>query len=297
MSAIRKNARLRREYLYRKSLEGKEKELYEKKRRIREALQEGKALPTEFIAEADRLREELALDDEEHGKAAPTSHVDDEYAHAGEKDPVLLITTSRDPSSRLKQFAKELKLVFPNAERINRGAMVVKDVVDLGRRNDVTDIVVCHEHRGEPDGLVISHLPYGPTAYFSLSGCVMRHDIAAEEGSDIGHVSEAYPHLVFDKFDSKLGERVSNILKHLFPVPKLETKRVITFANDRDSISFRHHTWAKTSHTSVELQEVGPRFEMSLYQVKLGTIDLGNVADDEWVLRPYMNTSRTRQAL
>lgn len=36
---LRRNARLRKEYLYRKSLEGKEKELYEKKRKIRQALE------------------------------------------------------------------------------------------------------------------------------------------------------------------------------------------------------------------------------------------------------------------
>lgn len=39
----------------------------------------------------------------------------------GEEDPKVLVTTSRDPSSRLTAFAKELKLVFPNAQRINRG--------------------------------------------------------------------------------------------------------------------------------------------------------------------------------
>ena len=54
----------------------------------------------------------------------PRSHIDDEYAHAGERDPKVLVTTSRDPSSRLTQFAKELKLVFPNAQRINRGSQV-----------------------------------------------------------------------------------------------------------------------------------------------------------------------------
>jgi len=36
---LRRNARLRKEYLYRKSLEGKEKELYEKKRKIKQALE------------------------------------------------------------------------------------------------------------------------------------------------------------------------------------------------------------------------------------------------------------------
>ena len=39
---LRRNARLRKEYLYRKSLEGKEAEQYEKKRKIRKALEEGK---------------------------------------------------------------------------------------------------------------------------------------------------------------------------------------------------------------------------------------------------------------
>jgi U3 small nucleolar ribonucleoprotein protein IMP4 len=36
--AARRTARLRQEYLYRKSLEGKEKEAYERKERLKEAL-------------------------------------------------------------------------------------------------------------------------------------------------------------------------------------------------------------------------------------------------------------------
>jgi U3 small nucleolar ribonucleoprotein protein IMP4 len=34
-----------------------------------------------------------------------------------------------------------------------------------------------HEHRGEPDGMVVCHLPYGPTAYFGIFNTVLRHDI------------------------------------------------------------------------------------------------------------------------
>lgn len=56
--------------------------------------------------------------------AVPRTHIDDEYAHAGERDPKILITTSRDPSSRLVQFAKEVKLLLPNSQRVNRGGMV-----------------------------------------------------------------------------------------------------------------------------------------------------------------------------
>ena len=54
------------------------------------------------------------------------------------------------------------------------------------------------------DGLVVCHLPYGPTASFTLSNTIMRHDIP-----DVGTMSEAFPHLVFHQFTSKLGKRVS----------------------------------------------------------------------------------------
>ena len=47
------------------------------------------------------------------------------------------------------------------------------------------------------------HLPYGPTAHFTLMDVVMRHDIP-----EIGTMSEQYPHLVFHNFRSKLGRRV-----------------------------------------------------------------------------------------
>lgn len=35
-----------------------------------------------------------------------SSHMDDEYKLAGVEDPRVMVTTSRDPSSRLKMFAK-----------------------------------------------------------------------------------------------------------------------------------------------------------------------------------------------
>jgi U3 small nucleolar ribonucleoprotein protein IMP4 len=36
-----------------------------------------------------------------------------------------------------------------------------------------------------------------------------------------------------------------SILKYLFPVPKEDSKRILTFANHDDFISFRHHTHKK----------------------------------------------------
>jgi U3 small nucleolar ribonucleoprotein protein IMP4 len=288
---IRRTARLRREFVYRKSLEGKERELYEKKRKIRQCLEEGKVIPTELRNAEVSLRNEIALEDA--STAANGASADDEYARANERDPKVLVTTSRDPSSRLTQFVKEVKLLMPTARRINRGAQVLPDLVELCRSNDFTDLVVVHEHRGEPDGLVVSHMPFGPTAYFGLSNTVMRHDV---KDQDIGTVSEANPHLVLENFTTPLGKRTANILKHLFPAPKDgKSKRVITFANDADYVSLRHHTYEMPRGAkSVALTEVGPRFEMKLYQIKLGTIDADD-ADVEWALRPFMRSGKKRR--
>lgn len=115
------------------------------------------------------------------------SEIDDEYARAGIADPKVLLTTCRDPSSKLSQFAKvstplchtrstaptlhsshlhpatlsllysslnfvpqELRLVFPGAERINRGAAVVSELVAMCRAQQFTDLIIVHEHRGQP---------------------------------------------------------------------------------------------------------------------------------------------------
>ncbi|KAI3868648.1 hypothetical protein MKX03_013158 [Papaver bracteatum] len=286
--------RLRQEYLYRKNLEGKERQLYENKRKINKALEEGKPIPTELRNEEQELRRQIDLEDV--STEIPRSHIDDEYANANQRDPKILITTSRSPSSPLTQFAKELKIVFPNAQRMNRGGQVISEIIETCRAHDFSDVVLVHEHRGGvPDGMIVCHLPLGPTAYFGLHNVVTRHDI--RDKKSVGTMPEAYPHLIFDNFSSKLGERTANILKHLFPVPKPDSKRTITLSNQSDYISFRHHVYDKSGGPkSIELKEVGPRFELRLYQIKLGTVDHSE-APTEFVIQPYMNTAKKRKIL
>lgn len=57
--ALRRQVRLRKEYIYRKSLQGKDAQLYEDKRRVREALRDGLPLPTELRANEVMLRHEV----------------------------------------------------------------------------------------------------------------------------------------------------------------------------------------------------------------------------------------------
>ncbi|KAH7937743.1 hypothetical protein HPB49_015166 [Dermacentor silvarum] len=165
--------------------------------------EENRPIPYELREEALNLQRSLDWDDP--GGEGVVSHEDDEYRWAGVRDPKIVVTTSRDPSSKLKQFAKEIRLIFPNSQRMNRGGYEMKQLIEACRANEVTDFIVVHETRGNPDGLVVCHLPYGPTAYFTILNTVMRHDIP-----NIGTMSEAYPHLIFHNFKTRLGKRVSS---------------------------------------------------------------------------------------
>jgi len=149
-----------------------------------------------------------------------------------------------------------------------------------------------HAHRGEPDGIIISHFPYGPTLYFGLANVTLRHDLKDKMDT----MSEAYPHLIFHNFSTPSGVRISEALKHLFPIPDAESKRVMTLSNENDFIVYRHHVYEMADYKTVMLKETGPRFDMKAFQILLGTIEMTD-SKVEWVLRPYMNTAKKRKAL
>lgn len=177
------------------------------------------------------------LEWEDGGGAGVGSHVDDEYRWAGVADPKIILTTSRDPSSKLKQFAKVAPSSLTSSPSPRRGERCLeggethlpqRSADEPGPLRDraasqrlqgqrgspiftpqkpagedwtgpqVTDFILVHEHRGVPDTLIVCHLPFGPTAYFTLANVVMRHDIPNNPT-----ISEAFPHLIFHNFTSK----------------------------------------------------------------------------------------------
>lgn len=291
---IRKGARQRRDYLHRRALALRDAEIGEKRAKLRSALASGKPLdPT--IANDKALRKDFAYD-ESRDEAA---ELDDEYSHlSGIVDPRVLVTTSRDPSSRLQTFSKEIRLLFPTAIRLNRGSTILPNLVSSAQSAGLSDIILLGEHRGTPTTLVCSHQSHGPTVSFSLHNVQLRQDLP---GSIRGTISEAYPHLIFEGFTSKLGLRIVQVLKHLFPPREAITNktklgnRVITFKNIDDIIEVRHHVFVRTGYDSVELAEAGPRMSMRPFEIRSGT--LHEEGDKEWHLSSFTRTGRKKNYL
>lgn len=294
---LKRQARQRRDYLYRRALTLRDAEIAEKRSKLKQSLASGKPLDP-AVANDAQLRKDYRYDESRADRTtAEELELDDEYSHlSGVVDPRVLVTTSRDPSSRLGSFAKEIRLLLPTAIRLNRGNLVLPNLVNSAKSSGLTDIILLHEHRGTPTALTISHLPHGPTASFSLHNVLLRHDIP---NASRGTVSESYPHLIFDGFTTPLGQRVVKILQHLFPPKEASTKlgsRVVTFKNIEDSIEVRHHVFVKTGYQSVELAEVGPRMTMRLFEIRQGTAENKN-GDTEWHMNQYTRTSKKRDYL
>ena len=291
---LKAEIRQRKEYLFKKSEEIKKNQIYLKKQRLKKLIEENKPIPNDLKGESDILLKEIEYEDSQ--TSLPQNILDNEYYTNTYNQQKILVTTSRHPSQRLTQFLQEIRIIIPNSIRVNRGNIVLKDIIKACKQNDFSDLIILHENRGNPDGMIISHMPNGPSVYFGLFNVVLRHDI----DDDIDKVSQSFPHLIFNGFNSKLGERIVEILKNLFPIPKKDGNRVLTFSNNDDFISFRHHNFEKkkkfNGEFEVNLEEIGPRFEMRPYQILLGTIDQPD-SNKEWVLRPFMRTAKNKKNL
>eukprot|EP00834_Sanchytrium_tribonematis_P003407 NODE_130_length_16779_cov_1.687410.p5 type:complete len:303 gc:universal NODE_130_length_16779_cov_1.687410:11027-11935(+) len=249
---------------------------------------------------------------------------DDEYAYLEPNS--ILLTTSRSPSSTLLQFVKELSIIFPKANRVNRGNSTVEEIMQVAKQKQITDVIIIHETRGVPDTMTVSHLPNGPTLRCSIHNVVSRHQVQQEARRNnsqdsqemeyvMKNVPQSDPFVISNNFKSKVGGRVSTILKAIFPEAPNNTtfgakdRRIITISNEQDLVLFRHHVVKKRqfwkeenndlneSKDALMVIEVGPRFDLKPFEIRRGTIDLWRVSDIEWVFRPYQRTAFKRSIL
>src|SRR5271169_939844 len=98
---LRRQARERRAYLHQKALAQKSNIAH--LRKLKAHIDKDKELPKEL--QDPSLRKDLRYD-EALLTLDEAEQMDDEYYNMGMREPRILITTSRDPSSRLLQFSK-----------------------------------------------------------------------------------------------------------------------------------------------------------------------------------------------
>lgn len=220
---------------------------------------------------------------------------DDEFAKyfSNEKKPKIMITTKPEVSKKIYPFIGDLMQMIPNAFYYPRGTSLVSDMANFATSKGFTHLVVLSEKQKECDGMLITHLPMGPTAYFKLSSFQKGSTIAGH-GKPTSHI----PEIILNNFTTRLGRRVGRFLGALFPHnPELEGRQVVTFHNQRDFIFIRHHRYIyrqESEKIRARLQELGPRFTLKLRWLQEGSFNT-QFGEYEWVFkRQTMDKSKRR---
>jgi ribosome production factor 1 len=276
--------------------------------------QQGLPLPEKPIPktiENTREKDETHIDASVEDSKVIDEEKDDEFAEhfANMRPPNVLITTSYTCTKVMYKFIADMLEVFPAATYYKRKGYPLKKIVEYAKNREFTDLVVFNEDRKKINGMIVIHLPDGPTAFFRLSSLVLSTDIRGH-----GRATSHKPELVLNNFGTMLGHRIGRMFASLFcQDPMFKGRRVVTFHNQRDFIFFRHHRYlfhekdekqiekqpdgkvkkTVTPTVRARLQECGPRFTLKLEMLQKGTMDTTG-GEFEWIHKSEMDTSRRK---
>ena len=300
ISEIKNKIRRNEEWVKLKKQKKKEKKArQEERKKEREEL--GDEAPPKLVPKTiDSMREydETTVGGEEGTNVDEEVEEDitnDEFATYFSKSyvPKVLITCSDNPHSRTIAFIKELSRIIPNSEPKWRNKSSIKKMVKDAVKLEFTDIIIINEDNRHPNGMVVTHLPEGPTAHFKLTNVKVTKDLR----KDWKKITEHRPEVILNNFTTRLGHGIARMLASLFHYePQFRGQRVATFHNQRDYIFFRHHKYEFKSTEKVRLREMGPRFTLKLRSYQKGTFD-SKFGDYEWIItnkRHDMETSRRK---
>lgn len=288
-----------------KKMKAKKQKREKAKKAEEKALELGQDLPPKKIPktlENTREKDETMVQpgDEE---VEAEEHQDEFAAHfRRDRPPKVLITTCYQASKIMYQFISEMMELLPCAEYYKRGNFPLKKIIKFANNRDFTDILVFNENRKTINGMLVIHLPDGPTALFRLSSLVLGKDIRGHGRSKLHK-----PELILNNFNTQLGHRIGRMFASLFHQdPAFKGRQVVTFHNQRDFVFVRHHRYIfdkkdrrnqegkKRPVVVARLQELGPRFTLRLESLQKGTFD-SQGGEYEWMYRrKNMDTSRRR---
>uniref|UniRef100_A0A8C7T6N8 Ribosome production factor 1 n=1 Tax=Oncorhynchus mykiss TaxID=8022 RepID=A0A8C7T6N8_ONCMY len=253
-----------------------------KKKKERDALGD-KAPPKEVpkTIENQRVYDETTVNPEDE-EVAFDEGTDEFSAYFNRlTNPKVLITTSDRPRGRTVRFCNQLATVIPDAHVYYRRGLALKKVIPQCIARGFTYLMVINEDRKVPNGMVLCHLPDGPTAHFKVSSVRLRKEMK-RRGKD---PTEHSPEVILNNFTTRLGHSMGRLFAALFPHdPQFVGRQVATFHNQRDFIFFRFHRYIFKNEQRVGIQELGPRFTLKLRSLQKGTFD-SKFGEYEWVLK------------
>nr|XP_061832124.1 ribosome production factor 1-like [Nerophis lumbriciformis] len=281
-----KNKQRRHVMFMKLKLEKRKLKMQMKKKRKKEAKALGDKAPPKQVPktiENQRVYDETTVDAEDEEVAFDEATDEFSAYFNGLTNPKVLITTSDRPRGRTVKFCRQLATVIPDAHVYYRRGLALKKIIPQCVARNFTYLLVINEDRRMPNGLVLCHLPEGPTAHFKVSSVRLRKEMKRRGKEPTEH----FPEVILNNFSTRLGHSVGRMFAALFPQkPHFVGRQVATFHNQRDFVFFRFHRYIFRNEKKVGIQELGPRFTLKLRSLQTGTFD-SKFGEYEWVLKRH----------
>ncbi|ORE00587.1 IMP4 [Hepatospora eriocheir] len=204
-------------------LKKRQEYLKRQKEQFKDCLENNKKLPHALREDAKDILDDIIYNEDNRK---------DEYL-----ETKVVVTTSHNPTTKLKQFAKHLSLIF-NGEFILRSKMSLEEVNNL----DYSHLIVLNENKGNPSSMILSDKTKSYHFTVSQLNFTKRDKPMKEE-----------VHLVLDGFTGeKFGKDFHMFMSLMLPKYIKETKkknskfsknnnsRLLGLVNRDSNLLFRH---------------------------------------------------------
>ena len=147
----------------------------------------------------------------------------------------ILLTTSRDPTPRIRAFCHDLAEAMPNVMYVNRGKMNNDEIAEKTLEHDATRVIVVDRWQGGPG--VLRLFEVGESGLVStppvihVASMKLRRDLGASRVKPASSIIAAK----HDGFDDSVG--LGNALSGFFGISIIETKDVVKTGSTILSIS------------------------------------------------------------
>lgn len=203
--------------------------------------------------------------------------------------PNISVTTSHDPSSFLKEFAKHFAFIF-NCKYLSRSKMTNEYLYEYAHCNSITHLFILTECKVRVSSVLMSVFPYGKTYYFNATTKLFSKRMASLKEN---------VYLVCDGFKTeKIGQPLLFDIRRMFPKIKEENKnkegaakkykpknkkdcRICAFINSGGTIVFKHY-YVKNRKFQADLS-----MELNLFKISSGTFEMEG--DVEYQINGYKN--------
>jgi rRNA maturation protein Rpf1 len=183
---------------------------------------------------------------------------------------VLLLTTSRRPTSRIRTFCRDLACSIPNVVRINRGKLSLDGIVEKTLELNANQVIIVDRWKGGPGKIELFKIgqeglvPVPPIMY--VAGMKLRREFDRTKTKPVHSLI-----ITMSSENSNEIIRIAKSLSNFLDIPWSQADKIVSKSKTSMHISIDGlHRTQVTFMLLPENVEIGPRVSLShvVWEVK-----------------------------